>query len=502
MLSVDKTNAGSAKVFRLVINKYFYALVLGSLVIAGLVYAYWKIAIPTERVADTSRLLMLGDLNDDRNWDSDDKAILDVIVVSPWEHSDAQLAGIDVNRNQAVDAEDIVILNELYSAESPYQLFVDQPGISTPAPKVREFFRYQPADEFAQRPTYVLAHPILLDSPVAFLADLRSATFDSPYLARLSSEIRDEALRFAFIHERRKDRLSAEEQAFLERETAIIRQLYEAEQYFELLLHLVLLSEAGETLSTAGQPEFVKNARMLAEDLRVFLLSPEYQAFAAGEAGWERVFGELDRLTKERTGIELGLEEMEPARDLTEIRNYIDRAEWQVYKSTSRKEDFRRLVNYAQNDRRYLRAVSNTSARHEDTTLENHNLPMMLLFSEAMRISDNDKKAAVGLLDEAIRIPFFWVKSLPDELRPSSVALEHFLLPGNMEDGSDKSRHWNVFGGLSLYRTPEESLLLAYQREVEDVREADYAPEAMTEFIRDMIANCYGIYHVVSYQSL
>jgi len=483
-------------------NKKLYALVLVPLIVVAIAFAYFKIAIPTERVAEPSRLIMQGDLNDDRNWDAKDKAILDLIVARPWDYSNSQLARVDVNRNQAVDEEDISILNELYVADSPYQLFENERDTRTPAPRVREFFRYEAVDEFAGRPAYTLEHTIIESSPLALLARLRTAMDDSPYRMRLANEIHDEALRFAFIHARRKDQLSPEEQNFLQRETGIIRELVETQHYYELLLHLILLSEAGETLSTAGQSDFVKNVRLLGEDLREYLVSPEYSAFKNGEAAWNVVFTDLDRITSERTGIELALEEMEPARNLTELQNYIDRAEWQVYKSTSSEEDFRQLVSYAQNDRRYLRAVSNTSARHADTTLENHNLPMMLLFGQAMDITGNDKKAAVGLLDEAIRIPFFWVKSFPQKLRPSSVALEHFLLPGNMEDGSDKSRHWNVFGGLSLYRTPEASLTLAFQREVEDVREANYTPEAMTEFIRDMIANSYGIYHVVSYDTL
>jgi hypothetical protein len=49
-----------------------------------------------------------------------------------------------------------------------------------------------------------------------------------------------------------------------------------------------------------------------------------------------------------------------------------------------------------------------------------------------------------GLLDEAVRIPFAWMKSIPRNKLPTSVALENFLLPGNKEDGSDKSRYWNV----------------------------------------------------------
>ena len=501
MLNVKRNKVGNSRVFRLIINKYLYALVIVPLIIAGIVYAYFKLAIPTERVTAVSQLTMQGDLNSDRTWDANDRAVLDRIVAAPWDFPDASLAGIDVNRNQAIDPEDISILNELFSADSPYRLFSDNPDVSTPAPRVREFFRYQPVNEFVQRPAYTLQNPVTGDSPVAFLAELQKTDFDSPYLSTLSREIHDELVRFAFVYERRKNQLSAEEQRFLQRQTDAIRALYESEDYYELLLHLILLTEAGETLSTNSQSEFVRNVRLLAEDFRGYLLSDGYLGFLRGESTWEGVFADLDRLTATRVGIDLALGSMEPARDLGEIENYIDRAEWQVYKSKSGEEDFRRLVSYAQNDRRYLRAVSNTSERHADTTLQNHNLPMMLLFGQAMEISDNDKKSAVGLLDEAIRIPFFWVKSIPTGLRPSSVALEHFLLPGNMEDGSDKSRHWNVFGGLSLYRSPEESLNLAFQREVEDVREAAYAPEAMTEFIRDMIANFYGIYHVVSYDT-
>jgi len=107
----------------------------------------------------------------------------------------------------------------------------------------------------------------------------------------------------------------------------------------------------------------------------------------------------------------------------------------------------------------------------------------------------------VGLIDEAVRVPFTWVKAIPRDKLPASVALENFLLPGNKEDGSDKSRHWNVFGGISLYKSPEESLRLALAREVKDFRDHP-SPQAMTEFIRDTMANLNGIYYVVSIDPL
>jgi len=123
---------------------------------------------------------------------------------------------------------------------------------------------------------------------------------------------------------------------------------------------------------------------------------------------------------------------------------------------------------------------------------------MVLLFREALRITGGDKKRAVGLLDEAIRIPYAWIKAIPRELLPSSVALDNFLLPGNKEDGADKSRHWNVFGGICLYKSPEEALDLAVKREVQDLRSAGHSAASMREFLRDMIANLNGMYHVMS----
>ena len=109
-----------------------------------------------------------------------------------------------------------------------------------------------------------------------------------------------------------------------------------------------------------------------------------------------------------------------------------------------------------------------------------------------------DRKRAVGLLDEAIRNPYAWIKTIPRELLPGSLAADNFLLPGNKEDGADKSRHWNVFGGICLYKSPEEALDLALRREMQDLRDDNYSEAAMREFLRDMTANLNGMYHVMS----
>lgn len=197
-------------------------------------------------------------------------------------------------------------------------------------------------------------------------------------------------------------------------------------------------------------------------------------------------------------GTALKLDELESPREYLDLQNYLDRVEWQKQKSLTTEGDFKSLILFAQYDRRYLRSVSRTSPKMTDVQLRNHNLPMILLFREAMRIKSGDKLAAVGLLDEAVRIPLGWVKSIPSEMLPSSLALDNFLLPGNMEDGSDKSRHWNVFGGIALYKSPEESLILAFRREITDARDEAYSVNAVREFIRDTIANINGIYYVMS----
>lgn len=53
------------------------------------------------------------------------------------------------------------------------------------------------------------------------------------------------------------------------------------------------------------------------------------------------------------------------------------------------------------------------------------------------------------------------------------------------------------FGGICLYKSLQESLDLALKRESQDLREGQYSPEAMTEFIRDTVANLNGIHYVV-----
>ncbi len=474
------------------------ALAFVLLTAAGLALAY--LYLPVNRVAITSELVMLGDLNNDNQWNLKDAETLSDVLADPFRSDRRMMLKIDVNRNDLIDEEDVSFLRHLYQFSDPYlaEQKAGERGVYFPRP--REFFKYLPTYEYVQRPLFAL-HPVARMSPFAFLPAMSSESADTPYEKQLLIEIYNEALRFSSAYTVRKDQLDAIESDYAQGKIRHCNNLFDAGQYYPLLLNLISLVEDAETLSIADQSEFIRKILYFRDHLKALLLSDEFAQFKQSRIPYTVIYQRIEAALKADLDLSVDLASLAPPRDFTNLQNYLDRAEWQAYKSKTRKEDFRQLVLYAQYDRRYLRAVSNTSPKQQDTQLQNHNLPMILLFREALRISGNDKKAAVALLDEAIRIPLGWVKRIPTDLLPNSIALENFLLPGNKEDGLDKSRHWNVFGGIAIYKSPQEALMLALKRENLDLQEQNFAPEAMQEFIRDTIANINGIYYVISIDS-
>ena len=292
--------------------------------------------------------------------------------------------------------------------------------------------------------------------------------------------------------------LSPVERAYAERKLARVDALRRSGERFELLLALMELVEDAETLTVQGQPEWPLKLLTFRDHLREVLASPLMAEFDAGRRDWAAVLEVVSAHLRADLGLAYDFKTLGPPRNLTHLENYLQRSEWQYYKLTARESDFRALIGFAQHDARYLRAVSRTSRRLQDPGVENHNLPMVLLFREALRLEGGDKKRAVGLLDETIRIPYGWIKSIPRQSLPGSLALDNFLLPGNKEDGADKSRHWNVFGGICLYKSPQEALDLALKREMQDLRDDRYSAAAMREFFRDLIADLNGMYHVMA----
>jgi len=469
--------------------------VLGTVLLTAALFGYRKL-IPIYRVEAKSELLMLGDLDGDHCWGPGDISRLEVFLADPFTFPDGIVRRIDLNQNGRVDAEDLVILRGLAAQPDPYQAeeAFKEKGIAFPRP--RELYRYEPVGTYRSRPLWALPPP-RQDEDLGWLRALQPSA-GRGYAADLDAYIYNEAIRLQEAYLKRKPGLLPLEVEHAKKKLALCQAHLKRGDRFELLLELIALVEDAETLAVVRSQEGLLNYLHFRDHLRELQSSPLFERYRKGEATWQAVMQAMEQHLKADLGVDYRLESLSPPRNLTNLQNYLERAEWQYYKTSTHSDDFRRLLDYAQHDPRYLRAVSRTSRKHADPGVENHNLPMVLLFREALRIKDGDKKRAVGLLDEAIRIPFAWIKSIPPEKLPRSLALENFLLPGNKEDGSDKSRHWNVFGGICLYKSPEEALKLALQREMKDLRESDFTVEGMTEFIRDMIANLNGMYHVMA----
>ncbi len=396
-----------------------------------------------------------------------------------------------------MDDEDIVFLKALYKIGDPYKAREDFIAKGKAFPYPREFFRYVPGTEYIQGPVVIIKHEAEATSPLTFLKQVRLKAAKG-YQSSLLSEIYSEGLRFSIAHAKRSANLLPKELEYSLAKIKYCADLWKAGRKYELLLELMGLTEDSETLTVRNQPDFIGRSLYFRDHLRALLESPLYKSYLEGKTPPEKIFKTVEIYLMEDMNVKVDLSKMPPPQDYFNLKNYAERMKWQYYKSSSTKEDFKRLLMFAQYNRRYLRAVARTTRRLTDTPLENHNLPMILLFREALKIKDGNKLGAVGMIDEAVRIPLAWLKSMPREMLPTSVALENFLLPGNKEDGSDKSRHWNVFGGISLYKSPEESLKLALSREVKDFMKGEKAPHEMTEFIRDTVANLNGIYYVVS----
>jgi hypothetical protein len=479
--------------------KRWRRLLVAACILGGIGLAYWKFAIPTHRVVVGSELVMLGDLDGDYRWTAADLVVLDEVIQDPFAAPDTTAWHIDVNRNGIIDEEDLGIIRSLVAAAgNPYDAEDTARNDGRLFPRPRELYRYVSLTEYRPRPLWSLTYLFAEDSVLDWLPGLQSPVCTSTYTDMLSAAVYTEAVRFDRAWRKRQPGLSPIEQEYAERKLARASLLLEEGDHYELLLTLIELVEDAETLTVHHQPQISLQLLAFRDHLREVLGSPLYGEFASGTQEWRAVLQAISQYLKSDLGLTYDLTTLGPPRSVTDLENYLQRAEWQYYKSTTREQDFRAIIGYAQHDPRYLRAVSRTSRKHQDPNVDNHNLPMVLLFREGLRIMDGDKKRAVGLLDEAIRIPYSWIKLIPPESLPGSLALDNFLLPGNKEDGADKSRHWNVFGGICLYKSPQEALDLALKRELEDLRDAGYAEEAMCEFLRDMIANLNGMYHVLT----
>lgn len=478
-------------------NKYQFIVSLALIFIfAG---AYWKFAIPTHRILVKSELIMLGDMDNNHSWTSHDSILFNSVIRNPFSHSPRDVLKVDLNKNGFIDNEDLGIFKALLEADGdPYLVNESAKKRLQFVPRPRELYKFISDVSYIQRPLYALSH----DSSQRHFSDwvdsLPNPISASTYSMSLDAEIYNEAMRLDKAWLIRESELDSIERDYMSKKISQMNLFYHNGRKYELLLSLIELVEDAETLTNKRQPKSLIQLLALRDDLRQILLSNNFQQFSRNKVHYQAILDSISRYISLNLGITYDLEHLSPPRNLTSLQNYVDRSEWQYYKLSTNEDDFKKLISFAQNDFRYLRSAARTTKRMTDSLVQNHNLPMILLFREAMHITGNDKRKAIGLLDECIRIPFAWIKGIPKKNLPGSLALNNFLLPGNMEDGSDKSRHWNVFGGVSIYKSERVALDLALKREMKDARENDFSTDAMREFLRDMIANLNGMYHVMA----
>lgn len=466
-------------------------------VLAVLAFLYWQYAFPIHRVETRSDLVMLGDLNVDENWSNDDLKLFELYQKDPFSAPIQIAYQMDLDQNGIIDEEDYYIIHSLVAANgNGYAAGDKEHSAGKSFPRPRELYRYVSRSEYRPRPYWGLNHSFA--DEIAWVSKVARPIRTNSYKNILEAAIYNEGVRLDRAWQYRRPSLTDIERDYAVKKLGRAKSLFESGQRYDSLLLLIELTEDAETLTVKNQPEIALKFLAFRDQLRNLLNSSLFSDFEAGKKDWRAILTEVSSYIYDDFGIRYDFETLEPARNLSDLGNYVQRVEWQYYKNTRKDSDFVSLVNYAQHDNRYLRAVSQTVQKHQDVTVQNHNLPMVLLFREALRISNGDKKKAIGLIDEAVRIPFFWLKSLPSWARVDSVAQGNFLLPGNKEDGSDKSRHWNVFGGLCIYKMPQQALDLALKREMQDLRKENFSSSSMREFFRDMIANLNGMYHVLS----
>ena len=258
-----------------------WCLTLILLIAIGAVTLYYY--LPVKRVDITSELIMLGDINGDREWNRLDESLLADILDLPFHNDSLSLQLIDVNRNDAVDLHDLMILGRLYSESDPYTALEQAQGEGLPFPRPRELFKYLPRTEYVSRPVFTLPHDVSGISPLKFLHDFRISSQETPYKRRLLQEVYDEALRFSFSWEHREPELTDRERTYAEQKLAHCDSMYVNGRYFDLLIHLIELVEDAETLTEVGQSVFIRRILYFRVSLKQILSSPEFNEFESGE---------------------------------------------------------------------------------------------------------------------------------------------------------------------------------------------------------------------------
>ena len=361
--------------------RWWKRLLLVVFALGVLGFAYWKLVIPTHRIGAHFQLIMFGDLDGDHRWAAGDLKMLDSFLNDPFSAPATVALQLDLNQNGLIDEEDIRILHALIAAGGdPYAAEDCARTKGETFPRPRELYRYVSLAEYRARPLSGLTIPLAKDSVLDWLTTLHAPASTSSYSEALDAAVYAEGIRFDQAWRKREPQLLPMEREYATRKVARMKNLHEQGERYELLLELMDAVEDAETLTERNQPEFPLKLLIFRDHLREVLKSPIYAEFKAGKQDWRAVLRVVSGHLQTDLGLTYEFQTLPAPRNLTHLQNYLQRAEWQYYKSTTREEEFRALINYAQHDPRYLRAVSRTTRKLKDPDVGNHNLPMELLF--------------------------------------------------------------------------------------------------------------------------
>jgi len=337
--------------------KRWQKIVLTAIGISIGAYGYRQL-IPIYRIDVHSELIQLGDLNHDRKWTGEDWNEARLVLEDPWKADPEKLWALDLNGNGAIDPEDLDILKQLIAASGdPYKAQEDAQQRHAAFPFPRELFRYVNDRQPRFRPAYALPIPWALPPEMGWFGEFRRPGGNGDYSDALDRDLWDESARLIRAYHRRADHLEPLELKHLQSKLALAKQHWEAGRRFETLLTLIGLVEDGETITTRDQPKLTLQVLLFRDHLRELLLSPE-MAILKTTHDRKPLFDRLQHYLADDLGlVGYDIETLAPPRNLTSLENYVERAEWQYYKSSSKYDDFLKLIAFAQTDRRYLRAA-------------------------------------------------------------------------------------------------------------------------------------------------
>ena len=98
--------------------------------------------LPLYRVGSRSELVMLGDFNGNRRWDQKDREMLQSLLANPFQCRVKDCLKADLNNDGRLDAEDLMILEQLSAIGNPYETEAKAVEAGKPFTRPRELYRH------------------------------------------------------------------------------------------------------------------------------------------------------------------------------------------------------------------------------------------------------------------------------------------------------------------------------------------------------------------------